>query len=149
MKIANKEKLLKKKETVDKNGETARGLYFLIRNDEIVYVGKSNKSVFQRVNNHARDKEFDSFSYELHPNKSEYELSELEAEYIAKFAPEYNRRLSSDNYYYLTDISDTGIVAKNQKVNIECTIIKNRIQVSKEELKEKLEIERWVDGNNE
>ena len=149
METTSKQKLLERKENINVNGESARGLYFLIRNEEIVYVGKSNKNVFQRISNHTRNKEFDSFSYELHPNKSEDGLSELEAEYIAKFAPEYNKQLHSDRYFYLSDISDTGIIAKNQKVELECTVIKNKVHIDIKELKDKLDIEYWVDGNNE
>ena len=64
------------------------GVYFLIRNKEIVYVGQSI-SIYSRVASHHADKEFTHFSYVECPSSH---LRSLEALYIAKFSRVLNRR---------------------------------------------------------
>lgn len=81
------------------------GIYFLIRDKEIVYVGKSS-NINARITEHSKtnsDKDFDSFSYILLPEEfldynMEYDvdgrgnqaLDNLEGLYILKYNPEYN-----------------------------------------------------------
>jgi hypothetical protein len=66
------------------------GVYFLIRNKEIVYVGQST-SIYARVAAHHADKEFTHFSYIKCPSSH---LRSLEALYIAKFSPILNGKNS-------------------------------------------------------
>lgn len=68
------------------------GIYFLIRKDQIVYVGQS-KNVLRRVARHADDgKEFDHFS--VAPCE-ESELDALERTYILSLFPEQNMTLGN------------------------------------------------------
>lgn len=64
------------------------GIYFLVHNAEIVYIGQS-RDVLLRLSTHVREdkKIFTSFAVvEAPPEK----LDDLEAKYIAKFAPILN-----------------------------------------------------------
>lgn len=70
------------------------GVYFLIHGDEIVYVGQS-VDVFSRFEVHrVSGKVFDRVYY---IECEEWELSDVEAEYIIKFAPKYNRTVPGNN----------------------------------------------------
>lgn len=62
------------------------GIYFLISGGEIVYVGQSRIPI-RRIGDHARDKVFDSISFE--PCRFE-DLDERERHYIKAFEPRYN-----------------------------------------------------------
>lgn len=68
---------------------SAVGVYFLIREEEIVYVGQSN-NIHARISYHMQctNKKFDSFSYINVPLER---LNNVESHYIEKFEPEYNR----------------------------------------------------------
>lgn len=61
-------------------------VYFLYKNEEVVYVGKS-KCVLKRLFQHS-GKEFDSFSYKTFENEEECSLQE--EFYINKLKPKYN-----------------------------------------------------------
>ena len=62
------------------------GIYFLIKNDAIVYVGQST-NIFNRVGDHEGVKDFDRFTYvECEKN----DLTILETKYINNFKPKYN-----------------------------------------------------------
>jgi hypothetical protein len=69
---------------------TLCGIYFLINEGEIVYVGQA-ADIHSRIAAHARDgKTFTAYSFvECKPS----ELSDLEAEYIVAFAPRLNQKL--------------------------------------------------------
>lgn len=64
------------------------GIYFLIREKRVVYVGKST-NIHWRIGNHLVDKKKRFDAYNIVECKPEY-LDELEAMYIAKFIPEFN-----------------------------------------------------------
>lgn len=65
-------------------------VYFLIRNNKVVYVGQA-LCVDDRFKNHLKsDKEFDRISY---CRVSKHEVNEVEAFYIHKFSPELNRMM--------------------------------------------------------
>ena len=66
--------------------EVIAGVYFLIRDGVVVYVGQSI-NVFQRLDEHRKKKQFDRF-YVL-PCPAE-RLREVEMHYIKTFAPELN-----------------------------------------------------------
>jgi excinuclease UvrABC nuclease subunit len=74
------------KNAIPKNRLVVSGVYFLIRNERIVYVGKST-DIYSRLNTHITDKkkEFDSF-YVLKTT----ELNTTEKHYIETLKPEYN-----------------------------------------------------------
>lgn len=78
-----------------KEGENL--IYFLIRDDVVVYVGQTKRGV-QRILSHSLDKKFDSFSYYQLP--SSVDLNELEAYYIFSLLPEYNRSIPF-NYRFI------------------------------------------------
>jgi hypothetical protein len=68
------------------------GVYFLVRNERVVYVGKS-LNVYQRVASHRPSKLFDKVSFiRCH----EPDLLRLEAMYISKFNPEFNQAGRTD-----------------------------------------------------
>jgi len=63
------------------------GIYFLIHQDDIVYVGKSI-NIFNRIARHRADgRVFDSFAYLLCPEEL---LDSMEANYITAFMPWMN-----------------------------------------------------------
>jgi predicted GIY-YIG superfamily endonuclease len=79
-----------------------RGIYFLIQNQKIVYIGQSH-DVINRIYTHLNKgkKGFDSFSYiEIAYDK----LNILEAEYIVKFKPIHNTKLPSNDKYKSAEI---------------------------------------------
>lgn len=61
-------------------------IYFLIHENEIVYVGSSNNGL-SRIYQHIKDKKFDAYSYIVVP--SQYR-AQTENDYIFKFNPKYN-----------------------------------------------------------
>ena len=67
-----------------------RGIYFLINNSKVVYVGQSH-AILRRVAAHKAEgvKKFDSYSYLEHAG----DLDELEFNYILKFNPRHNVNL--------------------------------------------------------
>jgi hypothetical protein len=68
------------------------GIYFLVKNERIVYVGQST-NVLRRVARHIEDgKDFDSFSITPCPKP---DLDRMEAVYITAFYPELNTLLGS------------------------------------------------------
>jgi hypothetical protein len=62
------------------------GVYFLIHDDEIVYVGQSI-NIHQRIGEHEKTKIFTTFTY---VECSYEELNKIEARYIDMFKPKYN-----------------------------------------------------------
>ena len=133
----NKREIISSKNSLEEEIK-AKGIYFLIKDNEIVYVGKST-NVFSRVTAHTYGKDFDSFNYELYPDYSKNELLEIESEYIAKFTPKYNKTISC-KYKILADISKLGVEVENQRNNIEVVIINNKIHVTEKSLKQDLTV---------
>lgn len=70
------------------------GIYFLINNHKIVYVGKTTFG-FSRIVQHIKNKEFDSFNYF---ECFEEELDCLETYYITKFKPKYNKATNENHF---------------------------------------------------
>jgi hypothetical protein len=71
-------------------------IYFLIRNNEIVYVGQTKQGI-PRIFQHFNTKEYDSYSV---CKCNEDELNELEAHYIIKLHPIYNSKTLPTNINY-------------------------------------------------
>lgn len=65
------------------------GVYFLIKDDEIIYVGKSVR-IPNRLRDHQRGKDFDRVFF---VECKEDELDDLEKRCIREFSPRLNRRL--------------------------------------------------------
>lgn len=65
------------------------GLYFLVEDNELVYIGKSD-NIMNRILTHRREgrKKFDSFF--IIPVELSCDLPELEAEFIDRYKPKYN-----------------------------------------------------------
>lgn len=64
------------------------GIYFLIKDSEVVYVGQSTVNILGRVAKHIRNgKEFDSFSY---MRCDVEDIDAMEAKYITAFSPRLN-----------------------------------------------------------
>lgn len=66
------------------------GIYFLIKNEELVYIGKS-VNIFGRVGSHLSDKDFDCFSF--HEIKRPIIARLLEKKLIFELKPKYNREV--------------------------------------------------------
>lgn len=64
------------------------GIYFLFKDDDIVYIGQS-VNIHQRVTTHKNNqqKDFDSYSYVLCDKE---DLMMYETAYLIKFKPKYN-----------------------------------------------------------
>ena len=77
---------------------TVSGIYFLINEDEIVYVGQAS-DILNRVYFHAKDKSkvFDSFSFVDIDNDADFNA--IEAEYIFRFGPMYNKSMPKNDKY--------------------------------------------------
>jgi len=78
-------------------GKPGITIYFLIRSGDVVYVGKSESSLFNRINSHIKDdeKEFSSvFAVEV--DDMEFTLDEIEHAFISYYQPEYNIALKDD-----------------------------------------------------
>ena len=66
-----------------------KGIYFLMNNNEVVYVGMSNYSIHNRLNEHIKTKKFDNvFFIDL---KNSNTLDVAEYVYINIFNPKYNK----------------------------------------------------------
>ena len=65
------------------------GVYFLFKNDNLIYIGKSI-NIYRRLNDHIKDKYFDSYSF-IKCN-SDYEATDLEKRMIIELRPELNIR---------------------------------------------------------
>lgn len=66
------------------------GIYFLFRDDELVYVGQSI-ALLSRLNEHIRSNKL--FNRVAFQHFLACELDEIEAEYILAYRPEYNRKI--------------------------------------------------------
>lgn len=74
------------------------GVYFLIQNEKIVYIGQST-NIFKRLYEHKKDKDksWDAYSY---IECSAGELDIVESMYIFKYEPIYNSYSQEPNYQY-------------------------------------------------
>jgi len=73
-------------------------IYFLINDNEIVYVGQNINGGLERVNAHAKlgKKKFNYYTI----IKCDYKnMNEIEAEYILKFEPIYNKIIPVNSKY--------------------------------------------------
>lgn len=88
------------------------GIYFLIKDNEIVYVGQS-VDVLPRISFH-RAKESKVFSHYSFIECNKEHLSMLEAHYIYLFIPLYNLMMPNNPYYKsLTQLKKETRLSKN------------------------------------
>lgn len=124
-------------------------IYFLTKNEEVVYVGQSKKGIgriYYHICNYKK-KDFDSCYY-IHCNETE--LNELENYYMIKYSPKYNKRLNNLNtsyvsfaLFYYTEYKSKNVPrltfqeAKNEiiKNNLYFKKFKNNVYLEKSQLK--------------
>ena len=83
----SEEKILKNKKFL---ARPCPSIYFLIKNNKIIYVGQSEYAE-ARIIFHTKNKNFDSYSIIKLEKEDDCLLSELESYYILKFLPKYNK----------------------------------------------------------
>lgn len=72
-------------------------IYFLVREKKVVYVGQTTNLLY-RIGSHVRGpKEFDSYYFV--PLSDGDDIDEVEADFIAKFEPEYNGQMPPGKRY--------------------------------------------------
>lgn len=93
--IPTREEIISKARPVDHIDNV--GIYVLLREGEIVYVGQS-QNIKSRIGTHLAEKAkiFDSY-YVIYCDS--FQLNDLEAEFIIKFDPIYNAAIPSNNEY--------------------------------------------------
>jgi len=91
MNLLSKEEILRNKKpiSIKKNGV----IYFLIKENEIIYIGKAKENAYSRAGSHLWNKDFDSISIIEYP---ENDLIDIETQYIKFFNPKLNIK---KNYY--------------------------------------------------
>ena len=92
-------------------------IYFLIKDDIIVYVGQTAKGM-SRIQAHEGNKDFNAYTI---INCDKDELDELENHYILKFNPIYNKMINTNDKY----ISRQGI----RKLGINGCLLNRLIKV--------------------
>ncbi len=107
-------------------------IYFLIQEKEIVYVGKSSKGL-SRISHHSAVSHSKKHLFRYYPDNeiifdfynyhrcNEEDIKELEASYIIKFEPKYNKVISVNNKY-------KTITQLKKILNIDKWTIKNIIK---------------------
>lgn len=113
----NIKKILKNKQTFDDNSFCY--VYFLLKDDKVVYVGKTLTGLF-RIKEHQIDKDFDSFAF-FKVDKGN--IIEIEADNVFKYKPIYNKSIGAGYYY---DRTNNKFYSKNSKIAKE----KNKIKTS-------------------
>jgi len=77
------------------------GIYFLIKDKEIIYVGNT-VDLHQRLKVHSKDKDFDSYNFIK--EKSRDKRLVLEYEFIKKFTPKLNKTTSNTGNVLLKEL---------------------------------------------
>lgn len=119
--------MLTKKQILDspqriRNLENVAGVYFLIKGDEIIYIG-SSKNVLNRIYSPVhKTKKFDSFFVLSVENKES--LKEVEARYVIRLAPRLNITVPKNSHVVFAG-SAKGV--KNMRINLEATIIGEKL----------------------
>tara|TARA_R110002153_G_scaffold14491_2_gene52508 strand:+ start:211 stop:690 length:480 start_codon:yes stop_codon:yes gene_type:complete len=65
-------------------------IYLLVKNNEVVYVGQSNRGVLSRLSSHIKNKDFDEVFYKLPKYNLSSSLNDLESKLTSKYKPTYN-----------------------------------------------------------
>lgn len=124
MKLLKSEDIIKNS-SFFKNNPSA-GVYFLLKDNEIVYVGTSDKDCTLRISIHKKDKDFDKYYILECKDKKKREF--LESEYIFKFSPKYNRSISKNNTSIkMIGTIDFSYLKDLDNLNINFSLIGNRV----------------------
>lgn len=84
-------------------------VYFLIKENELVYIGKSNNRLLERISRHLIEKDFDDVYYKPFIN-SEY-ASKTEIQLITKYKPKLNKEfIFNDAKYKLFDLKTEEVI---------------------------------------
>ena len=107
------------------NIKLVRGIYFLFDGSNLVYIGQS-ENIFKRVPIHLETKKFDNWNY---IEFVEDDLNILEAEFILKYKPKYNKSIPKNNRWVsqslIKKIHNIGKVETNKMIinnEVECII---------------------------
>jgi hypothetical protein len=73
-------------------------IYFLLKNNRVVYVGQSNNNVLGRISSHLKDKEFDEVYYKSF--SVENVMDEYEKKFIMKYRPKFNKEVIHQGVKY-------------------------------------------------
>lgn len=73
-------------------------IYFLLKDNKVVYVGQSNKNVLDRINNHLKDKVFDEVYYKSF--SVENVMDTYEKRFIMKYRPKFNKEVIYEGIKY-------------------------------------------------
>ena len=114
------EEIIKKATSVDDRFQC--GVYFLIDQELIVYVGQSRSNIIGRITAHKKDKIFDRYHV---IECKESDLDQLEAHYISQFTPIYNRSIrSNDKLIFIKQFSEN---ISNHSGNMRYVVINNKL----------------------
>ena len=91
-------------------------VYFLMKDNELVYIGMSNGNLLSRLNSHIKDKDFDSVLYKT--VLIETSLSKIEKNLITKYRPKLNKELIFTNAKYSIFDLKTEEVIRDTKDNL-------------------------------
>ncbi len=91
-------------------------IYFLLNNDELVYIGKSNGGLLGRLNVHIKDKEFNDVY--VRPISDAKSLDKYEKKWIEKYRPKLNKEFLFNGITYdLFDLkTEEKIVATKEEL---------------------------------
>lgn len=85
-------------------------IYFLLDNNDVVYIGKTNKGLYRPLSH--KDKKFDTVKI-LYCDENN--LSVIEGNFICKYKPKYNKVMGSSSLYSL--LKSRNIIRKNLNIN--------------------------------
>lgn len=86
-------------------------IYFLLRNDIVVYVGMTTMGLTRPFSH--LDKDYDTVTYQEHGLLSDEELLSLERHYIIKYKPIYNKNILSLQFTSALSVRDLVRKKKN------------------------------------
>lgn len=95
---ASKELLLLKRQI---SKEALKGIYFLLQDDDVVYIGKTITGV-TRIYQHVGKKKFNHYCFINMPDLTEKELYSVEAKYILKYEPTLNKMFGKGDNNYIS-----------------------------------------------
>ena len=73
-------------------------IYFLLKDNKVVYVGQSNKNVLDRISSHLKDKVFDEVYYKSF--SVENVMDTYEKKFIMKYRPKFNKEIIHEGIKY-------------------------------------------------
>lgn len=90
--MLSKDEIISNKKEINKNNKNIiKGVYFLINNNDLVYVGES-QDIFNRIRSHSylKTKRFNAFNFIIIDNDDDRKFTEYM--YIDLYKPIYNKR---------------------------------------------------------